>query len=398
MAFDGQTKLGASEGAGGRISNLDVVRGVAVLGILGMNAVSFGLGTAPYFNLNAGGSLRWWDWVVGGFGEVFLDQKFMGLFLMLFGAGIVLFYERAAAKGRAAGRLSLWRNGLLLSIGLAHSMLWDGDVLVVYALAAPVLISARYLQPSVLFASGTAAMLVSPAVALWAQATVGQGGAGLGEYWTGVGPTSDAVGIFLYADFFFRALGMMLFGIALYRTGVITGSKSSEYYRRLARWGIGVGLPLAAVGLIFVAVNGFSADVALVGSIPNTIGTIPAAIGYLALISLWNLRPKTWLHERLQAVGQMALTNYLSQTIIGMVLLRGLFEPDQLSRSGILVFVVVAWVIQLLWSRAWLRRFRYGPVEWLWRCATYRSWQPILRENKEPRDRTSTVSSEPVNR
>ncbi len=368
---------------GGRISNLDVVRGAAVLGILGMNAVSFGLGTAPYFNLDAGGSWYWWDWVVGGFGEVFIDQKFMGIFSMLFGAGIVLFYERATAKGRAAGRLSLWRNALLLVIGLAHSLLWDGDVLVVYALAAPILIAMRNLRPGVLFATGGAAMLVSPAIALWAQTTIGQYGIGLGEYWIGSGPTSGAVGLFLYADFFFRALGMMLFGVALYRNGVITGSRPSVYYRRLACWGLGIGLPLAMAGLILVAINGFSEDVVLVGSIPNTIGTFPAATGYLALITLWNLGPKTWFHERLQAVGQMALTNYLSQTVISISVLRGLFESDQLSRSGILGFVVVVWVLQLFWSHAWLRRFRFGPVEWLWRCATYRSWQPIRRRDKE---------------
>ena len=90
-------------GFGARNTNLDLVRGVAVLGILVMNAVSYGLGPGPYFNLSAGGSETWLDWLIGGFGEIFVDQKFMGLFSVLFGAGIALFCDRAAQKNAATG-------------------------------------------------------------------------------------------------------------------------------------------------------------------------------------------------------------------------------------------------------------------------------------------------------
>ena len=85
-----------------RITSLDLIRGVAVLGILLMNAVNFGLGGAPYFNLSAGGSETWLDWTVGIFGEVFVDQKFMGLFSLLFGAGMILFIDRASQREEAA--------------------------------------------------------------------------------------------------------------------------------------------------------------------------------------------------------------------------------------------------------------------------------------------------------
>ena len=97
-----------------RNTYLDLIRGVAVLGILVMNVVSYGLGTGPYFNLSAGGSKTWLDWLIGGFGEVFVDQKFMGLFSVLFGVGIALFCDRAAEKTRRPALLSLWRNLLLL--------------------------------------------------------------------------------------------------------------------------------------------------------------------------------------------------------------------------------------------------------------------------------------------
>lgn len=195
---------------------------------------------------------------------------------------------------------------------------------------------------------------------------------------------SEPVEVFVLADFTCRALGMMLIGVALYRDGTITGARSRASYRRMAAWGLGIGVPLAAAGLALVATRGFSHEMSLIGSIPNTIGTIPAAVGYLAVISLWNLRPDSVLQGRLRAVGRMALTNYLSQTVIGIVVLRGLFDPAQLSRGAIALFVLTVWSLQLLWSPAWLRRCRFGPAEWLWRCATYRAWQPIIQREHEP--------------
>ena len=363
-----------------RITTLDAIRGIAVLGILPMNVVSFGLAQAAYFNLDANGSDNWFDWLVGVVGEIFIDQKFMGLFSLLFGAGIVLFTERAGAKGRRPGWFSLWRNGLLLGIGVLHSLLWDGDVLIVYAVCAPILIALRKRSARTLLVLGTATVLLSAVIAAGVQQTVGADGSGLGDYWFIEGSTSDAVGLWLLADFFLRALGMMLIGVALYRTGVVTGARTPEFYRRMARWGLGVGLPLSVLGLAVVAANDFSAEVAVIGAVPNTVGTIPIVLGYLSLIVLWSLLSETGLHRRVQAVGRMALTNYLTQTVIGIIVLRGLFDSDDLSRGWLAVFVVAVWAVQLWWSQAWLSHFRYGPVEWAWQSATHRRWQPLRRE------------------
>jgi len=355
-----------------------------VLGILVMNAVSYALGTAAYFNLDAAGSETALDWIVGGLGEVLVDQKFMAIFSMLFGAGIVLFADRAAAKGRHGSWLSLWRNALLLAIGLAHAALWDGDVLVVYALSAPLLIAVRKQRPLVLAILGVAAVALSPLAAVVAQSTVDSAGTGLGQYWFAAGAISDAVGVFLLVDFFSRAIGMMLIGVALYRTGFVTGELAPATYRRLAILGLGIGLPLAALGLGIVAAGDFGPSVAVIGTVPNTIGTIPAAIGYVALLSWWNLGGGAdRLRARLEAVGRMALTNYLSQTIIGIVVFRGITDlvADSWTPTRTLVvgFIGAVWLAQLWWSPAWLARFRYGPAEWLWRCATYRRWQPLRR-------------------
>ena len=124
-----------------RITSLDLIRGVSVLAILLMNAVSFRYELAPYLNLSAGGSETWLDWAIGIFGEIFVDQKFMALFSLLFGAGILLFIERAQQREGRPLLLNLWRNVLLLGIGILHSLLWSGDVLVAYAISAVFLIA-----------------------------------------------------------------------------------------------------------------------------------------------------------------------------------------------------------------------------------------------------------------
>ena len=362
-----------------RITHLDMLRGVAVLGILLMNAVSYGLPSAAYFNLSAEGTETWLDWTIGIFGEVFVDQKFMGIFSILFGAGIVLFADRAAAKGVRANWLSLWRNLLLLGIGVLHTLLWEGDVLVMYAIAAPILILARNAPARALLIGGAALILIIPFAAIAAQASVDPDGRQLGDLWLSDGDASDGIGVYVFFDFFVRALGMMLIGVALFRMGVLSGAKPPEFYRRMALFGLGVGLPLAALGVGIAALYDFDPEIALLAAIPNTVGTIPAALGFIALIILWNMRPERRVHRALQATGRMALTNYLTQTIIGVIVLRTLLGDADLTRTAILGFVLAVWALQLLWSPAWLSRFRFGPFEWVWRVATYRRIQPLRR-------------------
>ncbi len=360
-----------------RITTLDTIRGVAILGILTMNAVSYGLEPAAYLNISAGGIDTWLDWVIGGAGEIFFDQKFMGLFSMLFGASIVLFADRAAARGRRANWLSFWRNLLLLGIGVLHMLLWEGDILVLYAVCSIFLVALRNRNPRTLLVLGVGMLVGAAALAVAVQQTVDANGAVLGDYWLLEGSPSDGMSAWFVGDFFLRGLGMMLIGVALYRTGVITGERSPAFYRRAALWGFGIGLPLSAGGFAFVAANDFSPEVALAGAAPNTLATFPLALAYLSLITLWNLRPPTGLHRRVRAAGRMALTNYLTQTILGVIVLRALFDADDLNRSWLALFIVAVWALQLWWSHAWLGRYRYGPFEWIWRWATYRRLQPL---------------------
>ena len=364
---------------GERITHLDMVRGVAVLGILLMNAVSYGLADAAYFNISSAGTETGLDWVIAVFGEIFIDQKMMGIFSMLFGAGIVLFADRAAAKGARANWLSLWRNLLLFGIGLLHTAIWEGDILTTYAVCSLILILSRNAPPKLLLAAGIACILVIVPVAVAVQEGISADGRELGNLWLSSGDPSGGVELYFLFDFFMRALGMMLIGVALFRMGIFSGAKSPRWYRNAAMLGLGIGLPLAVLGVVIADVEDYSPGIALLAAIPNTIGTLPAALGMVSLIILWNMRRETGAHRALQAAGRMALTNYLAQSIIGILVLRVAFDPGDLTRSWILLFVLAVWALQLAWSPAWLARFRFGPFEYLWRAATYGRFQPLRR-------------------
>lgn len=356
-----------------------------MLGILVMNAVSFALPDNAYFRLDAGGWATGPDRVVGVLGEVFFDQKMMALFSLLFGASVVLFIERVGARRRHPVWLSLWRNVLLLGMGLAHTVLWNGDVLLLYALCSPLVLLLRRLPPRVLLILGGVMFATTAGLALLVQRRVNAGSPDdLGFLWVSPDPSSGAgyvVG-WMILDGFLRALGMMLIGIALYRTGFLAGRAERATYRRVAVGGLAVGLPLAVAAVIVTLASGFSSDLALVGTAVNTLATPLMGVGYGAAVLWWTTKPgaaRPALRRRLDAVGRMALTNYLSQTVMGLLVFRVLLDRGELGRATILLIVVAMWAVQLWWSPRWLARFTNGPVEWLWRTATYLRRQPLRR-------------------
>ena len=207
-----------------RITSLDLVRGVAVLGILLMNVVSFKLGQVPYWNISAGGSETWLDWAVAITGEILVDQKFMGLFSLLFGAGVMLFIDRASQRERHPVWLNLWRNCLLLGIGILHYQLWDGDVLMVYAISSALLVLLRRLSPRVMIALGVVIFLLPIVADSIAQHVSNNYNSDLSGIWIEPGAEiHDPIGLFLLSGYFFRGLGMILLGAALYRPGFHSG-------------------------------------------------------------------------------------------------------------------------------------------------------------------------------
>jgi uncharacterized protein len=362
-----------------RITSLDMIRGVAILGILPMNALVFGLADTAYFNVSADGVNQPLDWIIGVLTMVFVDQKMMALFSLMFGVGVVVFAERAAAKNRRVVWLSLWRFALLFGVGMAHAALWFGDILALYAMCAPVVLLVRKLPTRILAVTGVVLALAGAVLALFLQATVGADGAELGNYWL-VGSESKSIEVetWFALNAGGRALGFMLIGVVLYRLGIVQGERNNAYYQRLALWGVGVGSVVTAVGSAIHIATDWSVDYALIGAVPTGLGAIPMALGYMAVIILWNRSGSRHL-ERFRNAGRMALSNYLTQTVIGLVTLGWMFAGIDLTRTMIAVWIVGVWALQLWWSSWWLKRFRYGPFEWAWRCGTYRSWQPLRK-------------------
>ena len=269
----------------------------------------------------------------------------------------------------------------MLLIGVLHLLLWDGDILVVYAVSSVFLLALRKLPNRALISLGVVVFTLSVATALLAQNIADTTDASLSGLWT-PGETSDQEIIVLpfMLGYLLRALGLILVGAGLYPAGFMNGGLPARTYRLTAVVGLAVGLPLAASGVIITAVNDYSREIAFIGQTPNTLGSIPASLAYMSLIILWKNREDNWIKQRLRSVGRMALTNYLTQTLLGLLALKVLLgDVDFVNRSAVLVVVFAVWALQLWWSQAWLSRFLFGPAEWLWRVATYRSGQPLRR-------------------
>ena len=270
-----------------RITHLDTIRGVAVMGILIMNSIAFFLGSVAYFDISVPDNANWLDWLVAILGEVFADQKFMALFSLLFGASILLFCERAEAKGYSPTTLSLWRNFLLFLIGGFHAMLWVGDVLTVYAICAPVLLMCRKFSPTILICLGCLLYLTPVIVNWYLLATVEPAGFRMvwdNSYLANSSTDIDLIGLGMMYEIFARALGMMLIGMGLYSNGKLVeiGSVSQILSRSIVL--LVVGISLSGSGLAWTYLNDFSTAAIIQGNLANTVGTIPMAMGYVGLL------------------------------------------------------------------------------------------------------------------
>jgi Predicted membrane protein len=383
-----------------RIVSLDVLRGVAVLGILVINVRVYSMPEVTLTNPNAYGDFTGPNYLSWLAGHVLAELKFITLFSALFGAGIVLFTERKEEPIALHHRRTAW----LLAIGLGHAyLLWYGDILVPYALCAFVLVGFRRRPPSVLAKAGLLLVLVPSVLEVFAGATMGAE-AVAGQWMPAESTLQEEVRIYrgglleqlehrvptslrrqtlgFLGGTFWRVGGTMLLGMALYRWGVLTDERSNRLYALLAAGGLaGVGVVLA--GVWFIEAANWEPGVALFWRQFNYWGSFLVAGGYIGVVTLYTRwRPRGLLTRALAAVGRTAFTNYLLQTVVATTLFYGhgfgLF--GSVSRAEALGFVAVFWVVQITLSVLWLRLFRFGPVEWLWRTLTYEERQPLRRE------------------
>jgi uncharacterized protein len=394
-----------------RIDSLDVLRGVAVLGILAMNIGSFAMPSAAYQNPTVWGSLNGLNGVVWTATHLLVDLKFMAIFSMLFGAGLVLMSERRESRGEGVWGLHLRRMFWLLVFGLAHAhLIWYGDILVWYAVTGTLVFGLRRRRPRTLIALGLGAWLVGsmiltaaglswsewpeaervetvaeldpPAEVLQAEVEAYRGG--FGSQLEERSPTALEMETGVYLVWaLWRVSGLMLLGMAFFKLGVLSASRSDTFYRRLLVAAALVGIPVVAAGIAWNRSTGWEPPgFFFIGSLPNYWGSLPVALGWVGLVML-AVRRGWWdgLRARFAAVGRMAFTNYIAQSVICTWIFygHGLGLFGRVDRVGQVGIMLAVWAVMLAVSPLWLRRFRFGPLEWLWRSLVYRRLQPMRR-------------------
>lgn len=408
-----------------RIQSIDTLRGVALLGILLMNVVAFANPFAAYLiptvdNADSGLNLATFMTM-----DIFVEGSMRAIFSMLFGAGMLIFLNKPEADPRAVKNLFYRRTLLLVVFGVfnAYVLLWVGDILYAYGMTGLVLYLFRDLPAKRLAQCSGVILLLLAIVHSSGYYAASSLGTAVNEInalpvGTELSPEQEEVlanwDAFLEQQFispelveqqrqqmragylgnlialapvnlilqtiafmgnsFWDALSMMLLGMALFKWGLLDGSRSVRTYGVMALIGLGIGLPLNTWETLTFVNSGFELQWTAFNRPTYDLGRLSLALGYIGLVMLvWKLDLFKFLQIALAKVGQMALTNYLSHSLICNFIFMGwgLGLAGELQRVEIYYVVFGVWVFQLIFSPLWLRYFRFGPAEWLWRSLTY---------------------------
>ncbi|SMF67932.1 DUF418 domain-containing protein [Allosphingosinicella indica] len=413
-----------------RIEALDFVRGAALLGILLLNITGFGLPDSYVNPANAGGSSGpdLWSWIVI---QVGFEGTQRALFAILFGAGAILFTRNLEAKGGDSAPLWFRRNFWLIVFGMVNGylLLWFGDILFSYGVIAFGLYAFRHMAPKRLLALGLAMLVASAAWNLWdatlmlnaeraARPAIEAQAAGEElspaqtaalERWDAERVEYESSADSMQADikartqgyaaafpylarityyfqtwglirYFFDAFGMMLIGMGLFGLGVLTLERPGSVYLAMVAIGYGIGIPVNIIETKHVIDGAFAASAFAEANISYDLGRLPLTMGHLGLLLLFvRLGAIPALRRALAAVGRMALTSYMMQSAICGILFLGLGWYGQLQRHELYYIVAAIWAFQIAFAVLWLARFRFGPMEYVWRWLTYGARPPMKR-------------------
>lgn len=395
-----------------RIVILDVLRGFALLGILAVNlpeSAASGYAWAAGLDPFPG----WWDkaaqWTVG----TFFAGKFNSIFSFLFGLGFTIQLTRAADRRASVTSVYLRRLAILFAIGVVHSIfVWNGDVLHIYALLGLVLLAIQRVSDRTIFALILLALLLPAARAAYSAIThepwpiARESMAGRyqeetriyqrGTYGEQVAhryrQTAEGYGFITqfrgFVMFYFTLLVTMLFGFYVGRRRIIQDlPQHAAWIKRAMLWCLIIGAAAAAGGAtirLLLEPTGRSSGLGFLGGLLFTIQRPLLCLFYVAGISLLFLKSERYrrLFAPLASVGRMPLTNYLMQSVIFTALLYswGLGLYGQLGPAVCLALTAMIFTMQAIYSRWWMAHFRFGPLEWLWRGATYGQLPALRRE------------------
>ncbi len=406
-----------------RIITLDVIRGIAVMGIFSVNVIAFAHIFPAYMNPAAMGFEGEVDLVTWFANFILIDGKMRSLFSMLFGASMLLVIERAVAAGHSGASVHYRRMIVHALFGLAHFyFIWFGDILFLYAAIGMIAYGFRkkaarslLIWSAGFFILGAAMMAASSAYFRSAQTEAQAADATPAEIkewnkaanWGAQSEEKTARDIAIHrgsaverADhmltdrtsepffglIFFgpETLALMLLGMASYKSGFLTGDWRDRQYRAIALWTLSIGAIASAAIAFTTWRSGFDLPTVffniVVAQLPFR---IMMALGYAALIILVFRNP-SGIRDRFAAVGRAAFTNYLGTSIVAALIFYGdgLGLYARLSRSEAWLVVPLIWLLMLAWSKPWLDRFHYGPLEWLWRTLARGSLQPMRRQER----------------
>lgn len=421
---------------GARVQSLDVLRGVALLGILMMNITGFGLLWQAYDNPLADGGATGLNLLAYKIINVGFEGTMRGIFSMLFGAGIVLLTERMeqAGAGIMAADVHFRRMVWMMLAGIIHwaLLLWYGEILFAYSMCGMLLFAFRKLRAKLQLALAAALLAGSVVVShvhsleleatetkAMAAAAVKAAGTTLSpeqqeaiEAWQDIvatkTPTPESVreqrewhqgswwdavtGQFAFS-FEFQwteapiwlltdMIPFMLIGMALLKQDVLGARLGTGTYAMMMVGGYVIGVPLGMHELGLLLASNFSPLGFAAAGETYQFSRLAMVIGHLGLLLMFvRSSALPWLQRALAAVGQMALSNYVAQSLICMVLFYsfgfGLGLFSRFERYELYFVVASIWVMQLIWSPLWLSRFRFGPLEWVWRSLTYWQRQPM---------------------
>ena len=401
-----------------RLISLDVIRGIAVMGIFSVNIVGMAMIDNAYEYPPAFGFEAWTDKLMWAVNFVLIDGKMRSLFSMLFGASMLLVIERAVRAGQSPAKVHYARMIVLLALGFLHFLLlWWGDILTHYAAVGMVVfllwkLRARYLIAISLIGF---ALYATPGVyfmhqqlAEYRASQAPDAPAELKKKWAermshlkpgakeiaedraehqSIATRVDAVvpddldRPFDLGPLWIETVSLMLLGMGLYKTGFITGEWEDRRYRKVAIACLGIAGTAFAAFAAYILANDFAPAAYFPPSEAYSAPLRPLmATGYAALIILL-FRQSSAVRDRIAAVGRTAFSNYLGCTILGTFLFYGFAGNlyGQLSRGEAWLVVPLVWLAMLAWSKPWLDRFAYGPFEWLWRSLARWEMQPMRK-------------------
>ena len=383
-----------------RIHSIDLLRGFAILGILIMNITNFSQVNIAYMNPTIGAGLEGYNQYFHAFNYIFADTRFMSIFSILFGAGVVLFTRNAETKVKRAGVLHFKRMFWLLLFGFVHAyFIWSGDILVAYAICGCFIFFLRKKSIRTILVISTLLFIIPLTFNLMTY--YGMTSDELESTYAFFHPNPEQIAteiktmqgsfneqmtirlknaiefqtfVFLI-ETFWRTTAMMLLGMILFRKGVLSADKSIKYYRNMILAGFVPGLILSIIGLNQAYYFEWSgAYVMNIGANYKLISGVFMAIGYIGLV-MWFFKKGIFknLQRRLQATGRMAFTNYIGMSLICTLIFNGhgLGFFGIFDRLQQFLVVISVWVLILILSPLVLKKYRFGPLEWMWRKLTY---------------------------